>query len=97
MLNSEVAGVALDLWCNHINEECSSFNVVKSGDDEATIEKKMATYDKARRNYYNYHTSRKWGEYQNYDLAINSSLVGEEGACDIIINYVNAREKLADK
>ena len=67
------------------------------GDDEATIEKKMATYDKARRNYYNYHTSRKWGEYQNYDLAINSSLVCEEGACDIIINYINAREKLADK
>ena len=32
MLNSEVAGVALDLWCNHINEECSSFNVVKSSE-----------------------------------------------------------------
>ena len=50
------------------------------GDDEATVEKKMATYDKARRNYYNYH------------LAINSSLVGEEGAADIICAYLEARK-----
>ncbi len=64
------------------------------GDDEATVEKKMATYDKARRNYYNYHTSRKWGEYKNYDLAINSSLVGEEGAADIICAYLEARRKI---
>lgn len=64
------------------------------GDDEATVEKKMATYDKARRNYYNYHTSRKWGEYKNYDLAINSSLVGEEGAADIICAYLEARKKI---
>ena len=64
------------------------------GDDEATVEKKMATSDKARRNYYNYHTSRKWGEYKNYDLAINSSLVGEEGAADIICAYLEARKKI---
>ena len=64
------------------------------GDDEATVEKKMAIYDKARRNYYNYHTSRKWGEYKNYDLAINSSLVGEERAADIICAYLEARKKI---
>ena len=63
------------------------------GDDAAEVEKKMTTYDKARRNYYNYHTSRKWGEYRNYDLAINSSLVGEQGAADIICMYLEARDK----
>ena len=63
------------------------------GDDEAGVEKKMATYDKARRNYYNYHTSRKWGEYRNYDLVINSSLVGEQGAADIICEYLEARSR----
>ena len=65
------------------------------GDDPADVEKKMATYDKARRNYYNYHTSRKWGEYSNYDLAINSSLVGEQGAADVICAYLDARERKA--
>ena len=55
----------------------------------------MATYDKARRNYYNYHTSRKWGEYKNYDLAINSSLVGEQGAADVICAFLDAKERKA--
>ena len=67
------------------------------GDDEAEVEKKMATYDKARRNYYNYHTSRKWGEYKNYDLAINSSLVGEQGAADVICAFLDAKERKARK
>ena len=71
--------------------------VEEYGDDEAEVEKKMATYDKARRNYYNYHTSRKWGDYKNYDLAINSSLVGEEGAADVILSYLSNRDRLADK
>ena len=65
------------------------------GDSAAEVEKKMATYDKARRNYYNYHTSRKWGEYKNYDLAINSSLVGEQGAADVICEFLVARERKA--
>ena len=65
------------------------------GDSESEVEKKMATYDKARRNYYNYHTSRKWGEYKNYDLAINSSLVGEQGAADVICEFLEARERKA--
>lgn len=67
--------------------------IAEYGDDEAGVEKKMATYDKARRNYYNYHTSRKWGDYKNYDLAINSSLVGEEGAADVIVSYLEAKSK----
>ncbi len=62
------------------------------GDSEDEVEKKMQTYDKARRNYYNYHTSRKWGDYRNYDLAINSSLVGEQGAADVIYAYLAARD-----
>ena len=65
------------------------------GDSADEVEKKMATYDKARRNYYNYHTSRKWGDYKNYDLAVNSSLVGEQGAADVICEFLAARERKA--
>ena len=65
------------------------------GDSEEEVEKKMATYDKARRNYYNYHTSRKWGDYKNYDLIINSSDVGEQGAADVIIEFLAAKERKA--
>ena len=66
--------------------------VEEYGDDPAEVVKKMETYDKARRNYYNFHTSNKWGKYENYDLMINSSLVGEQGACDVICEYIDARD-----
>ncbi len=51
----------------------------------------VATYDKARQNYYNYHTSQKWGDYKNYNLAINSSFITEEEAASLIAQYVERR------
>ena len=51
----------------------------------------IATYDKARQNYYNYHTGQKWGEFKNYNLAINSSYISEEEAANLIAAYVEHR------
>lgn len=45
--------------------------------------------DKRRANYYNYYTSRKWGKSENYDLMIDTSKIGPEGAAKIIEEYVN--------
>ena len=61
------------------------------GDDPKTVEKKIKDYDKARANYYNYHTSRKWGHYMNYNLAINSSYIDDEKAADLIVDFMNIR------
>ena len=51
----------------------------------------VLTYDKARANYYNYHTCQKWGHFSNYNLAINSSYITEEQAANLIVEYVNTR------
>ncbi len=61
------------------------------GDDPDTVKKKIATYDKARANYYNYHTCQKWGDYSNYNLSLNSSYISEEAAADLIVEYVKTR------
>ena len=61
------------------------------GDDPKTVEKKIKDYDKARANYYNYHTSRKWGYYMNYNLAINSSYIKDEKAADLIVDFMKIR------
>jgi cytidylate kinase len=61
------------------------------GDDAARIKEKIATYDKARANYYNYHTCQKWGHYSNYNLSINSSYISEEAAADLVVDYINKR------
>lgn len=40
--------------------------------------------DKRRSSYYNFYTGNKWGKYDNYDLAINSSTLGIEGTAEMI-------------
>lgn len=40
--------------------------------------------DKRRSSYYNFYTGNKWGKYDNYHLAINSSLLGIEGTVALI-------------
>ena len=51
----------------------------------------IKTYDKARANYYNYHTCQKWGDYRNYNLSLNSSYMTEEELANLIVEYVNKR------
>ena len=40
--------------------------------------------DKRRSSYYNFYTGRKWGKYDNYDMAVNSSTFGIEETAKII-------------
>ena len=40
--------------------------------------------DKRRSSYYNFYTGNKWGKYDNYDIAINSSTLGIEGTAKLI-------------
>ncbi|MBR3756629.1 MAG: cytidylate kinase-like family protein [Firmicutes bacterium] len=51
----------------------------------------VKSYDKARANYYHYHTCQKWGEFSNYNLAINSSYISDEAAADLIVEYMKTR------
>lgn len=41
--------------------------------------------DKRRASYYNFYTGNKWGKYDNYDIAINSSTLNVDGAVDVIV------------
>ena len=48
--------------------------------------------DKRRANYYEYYTDHKWGRAGNYNICLNSSLVGIGGAVEIIAEYVLKKE-----
>ncbi|MFR8519833.1 MAG: AAA family ATPase, partial [Emergencia timonensis] len=61
------------------------------GIPEEKAKETVMTYDKARANYYNYHTCQKWGHFSNYNLAINSSYISEEQAANLIVEYINTR------
>ncbi len=50
--------------------------------------------DKTRANYYNYYSTRKWGDPNNYDLCIDSGKLGIEGSVELIIFYLRQRGML---
>lgn len=44
--------------------------------------------DKRRASYYNFYTGNKWGKFDNYDMAINSSTLGIEATANLIVSCV---------
>ena len=56
----------------------------------------VAKNDKSRMSYYNFYTGKKWGRPENYDLCVNSSLLGVEGTAQMLAKAVSIRlENLA--
>lgn len=49
--------------------------------------------DKRREAYHNYYTETAWGEARNYDLCLNSSKTGIDGAVDIILRYIKLKNQ----
>ena len=57
----------------------------------------IAKSDKKRANYYNYYSNKKWGVASTYDLCINSSLTGVDGAVDVIMKFIEVKEALQEE
>ncbi|MBQ9313577.1 MAG: cytidylate kinase-like family protein [Clostridia bacterium] len=53
----------------------------------------IQTADKKRENYYDYYTNTKWNAPENYDLIIDVSKTGIDGAVNKIVKYVNENKK----
>jgi hypothetical protein len=100
-----IVGRCADYALNNYKNVVSIFI---SGDDEDKIKRLMSytniTADKAkelmiktdkkRAGYYNYYTSKRWGDTKSYDLCINSSRLGIEGSVDLILSYVDIKNKI---
>lgn len=63
------------------------------GCDVATARKYIIRKETARASYYNYYTSKSWGDSRSYDLCINSSILGLERTAQLIARVV--KEKYA--
>ena len=49
--------------------------------------------DKRRSTYYNFYTGNRWGKYDNYDMAINSSTLGIDGTVELICSFAEKMMK----
>lgn len=53
----------------------------------------MIKTDKRRASYYNYYSSKRWGDSRSYDLCINSSEIGLDGVVKLIKTYLEIKNK----
>ncbi len=49
--------------------------------------------DKKRASYYNFYSSKKWGDINNYHFAIDSSVVGIDNTVKIIKEFIEMRNR----
>jgi hypothetical protein len=47
----------------------------------------MERVDARRASYYNYYSSRTWGEAATYHLCVSTSPLGDEGTADFILEF----------
>lgn len=54
------------------------------GEQSDSPEKRLKDKDKRRASYYNFYTDRKWGALQNYDITLNSGVLGIDKCAEIL-------------
>ena len=69
-------------------ERARTVDGVEAGRIEAYIKRR----DTQRKNYNRFFTDKAWGDPRNYDLMLNTSQLGYEGAAEAILGVLRARE-----
>ena len=62
------------------------------GDSEKSPQARLQEKDKRRKLNYQHYTGRTWGAAENYDICINTGIIGVENAADIIVNILQGLE-----
>ena len=61
------------------------------GFNKTNAKKEIAKIDKLRANHYKYYTERDWNNPSNYDICINSDMLGVEKSADLICELVKEK------
>ncbi len=59
---------------------------------ESEAKERIKKTDKSRASYYNYYSSKEWGDAKSYDLCIDSSLLGIEGTVELLKELVRMKK-----
>ena len=60
---------------------------------DAKAKDRIIKTDKKRSSYYNYYTSKRWGDADSYDLCIDSGKFGVDGSVELLLNAIQLKEK----
>ena len=63
------------------------------GESEKTPEQRLNEKDKRRRVNYQHYTGRTWGQAQNYDLCLDTGVLGEDFCTEVIVKAYQDSKK----
>lgn len=66
------------------NEEKNQRIINDYGVSETQVEATKKRFDKKRANYYYANTAKKWDDYTNYDIVLDSAILGIEGCVALL-------------
>ena len=64
------------------------------GVDRKKAQKLLRRMDTARSSYFEYVSDRKWGMARNYNITIDSSMTGIDGAVEVILSFLKRAGRL---
>lgn len=77
----------------HADDEfCLEQAMLVNSMSKSAVKKKITEVDEYHAKYYKYHTGKDWYDARNYDLSLNSGVLGFEGTMEEILKYMEARE-----
>ena len=78
----------------HADQEFKAERIVRLyGEAEKSPAQRLAEKDKRRRVNYQHYTGRTWGQSQNYDISLDTGVLGIEQCADIICSIVENSKK----
>ena len=63
------------------------------GESEKSPEARLQEKDKRRRVNYQHYTGRSWGQAQNYDICLDTGVLGLEQCADIVVSIIENSKK----
>ena len=77
----------LDAFISAPMEERIKRVMDRTGLEEEAAKARIERQDRTRQTYYNFFTFSNWGAASDYDLCVDSSILGIEGTADFIIDF----------
>ena len=71
---------------DRIRRAIEKYNFPEDGAQE-----KIRKIDKSRANYYRYYTDQSWGSVHNYDITLNTSFTGIDGAVEVLPTLLKSK------
>lgn len=65
----------------------------KYNKNEFMAERLMREKDTERKRYHNSFCEGKWGDSRNYDISVNSSVLGIDGTAEVLIDFIDRKNK----